>query len=309
MMVDQGSVREPSLSVWLQTSRVNSLLISTISVLTGAALAWRDGAATSLVALAWLSAVAAQAGTNLMNVSWNYKAGARAPRAVDPRGSSAPVRGGLLTPEQVRRAAHLCFTVALVSGGMLVWRVDPRLMWLGLPGVLAGYFYASPPIRLAYLGLGVPTVFAFMGPAMVVGTYWLGAHATTPGAWAAACAVGLTAAAVMHVNDVRDFDSDVAVGKRSLARLVGPFGARLLMAAMIVGAYGAILAGVLCHWLPFGALAVGLSVPLAVQMLRIVFLNHDAVRLNDAWLAGVKLHTAFGVLLLLSLVWAAMQRG
>jgi 1,4-dihydroxy-2-naphthoate octaprenyltransferase len=87
------SRRTTATAVWLQTMRVKSLLISTFSVAAGAAVAWWEGHTNPMLVLAWLAAVAAQAGTNLINVSYNYKAGAAArPGAlVDPQGSSAPV--------------------------------------------------------------------------------------------------------------------------------------------------------------------------------------------------------------------------
>lgn len=285
--------------VWLQTSRVKSLLISTISVATGAAVAaWERHTSAALV-LAWMAAVAAQAGTNLINVSFNYKAGdLLAPGALaDPLGSSAPVRSGLLTPQQVRRGALLCFAASVACGAALAWLVDPRLLWLGIPGLLAGYYYAAPPVRLAYLGLGVITVFVFMGPVMVAGSYSVASARVSSGAWAAAIAVGLTAAAVMHVNDLRDYAGDVAHGKQTLSTILGRSGASWLMAAMLGGAYAAIAAAVALRMLPLASLVVLLSAPMAARMTRLVFVERDPVRLNEAWFLGVKLHTAFGVLL------------
>jgi 1,4-dihydroxy-2-naphthoate octaprenyltransferase len=300
-------VRGP-VGVWLQTSRVKSLLISTFSVAAGAAVAWWEGHTSAMLAFAWLAAVAAQAGTNLMNVSYNYKAGslARPGALVDPQGSSAPVRAGLLSAEQVRRGALVCFAVSVVAGAALAWRVDTRLLWLGAAGLLSGYFYAAPPVRLAYLGLGVVTVFVFMGPAMVAGSYWVAAGRVSGGAWAAAIAVGLTAAAVMHVNDVRDFAGDVAHGKRTLSTMIGRAGASWLMALMLAGAYLAVTAAVALRALPWPTLAVLASAPLALRMSRLVFAERDPARLNEAWFLGVRLHTAFGVLLVGALIGAAV---
>ena len=296
------------IALWLQTSRVKSLLISTISVATGAAVAWWQGHLSAHLVLAWLAAVAAQAGTNLMNVSYNWKAGAGAPGGalVDPRGSSAPVRAGLLSAGDVRRGAYVCFAVSVLAGAALAWLVDLRLLWLGVPGLLAGYFYAAPPVRLAYLGLGVIMVFVFMGPAMVAGSYWVATGRVSGGAWAAAIAVGLTAAAVMHVNDVRDFAGDVAHRKRTLSTMIGRAGASWLMALMLAGAYGAVVVAVMRRALPVATLAVLVSLPMAAKLARLVFAERDPVRLNEAWFLGVRLHTAFGVLLVGALIGAAI---
>lgn len=295
------------LSVWLQASRVKSLLISTISVGAGAAVAWWQGHTTTALVLAWLSAVSAQAGTNFTNVAFNYKAETAAPGTlVDPRGSSAPLRSGQLTPRQVRRAALLCFGVSAVSGLALAMLVDARLLLLGIPGIFAGYFYAAPPLRLAYAGLGVVIVFAFMGPVMVAGSYWVAARSLSPGAWAAAIAVGLTAAAVMHVNDLRDFGGDVMHRKRTLATLLGREAANRLMALILTGAFATIAIAVATRALPVAVVVTVLSAPLALRLVRRVFAERDPARLNEAWFRGVHLHTAFGVLLIAALVASAL---
>jgi 1,4-dihydroxy-2-naphthoate octaprenyltransferase len=297
-----------SVVVWLQTARVQSWAIATISVLAGAAVAWWQGHASAVNWLAWITAVAAQAGTNLTNVSFNYKAGAVAKRGahVDPNGSSAAVRAGVLTPMQVRAGATVMFTIAAVAGVAATVLVDPRLLWLGVAGIGAGYFYAAPPLRLAYRALGVVTVFLFFGLAMVLGTYFIAARTLSPGVWAVAMSVGLLAADVMHTNDLRDYDGDVSHGKRTLSAIIGRDAANLLLLAMVVAAYGIVLAAALAGALPKTTLLVFASMPLAVKQLRLVFRERDPGVLNGAWFLGVKLHTAFGVLLIAGLVLATL---
>lgn len=293
-------------ATWLQAARVQSWMIASISVFAGAAVAWWEGHASAVVWLAWMSAVAAQAGTNLTNVSFNYKAGtaARPGAHLDAQGSSAPVRAGLLSRGHVRHGAYLMFAVAIVAGVCAALLVDARLLWLGLGGVLAGYFYAAPPLRLAYRALGVATVFLFFGLGMVVGTHFIAARTITGGAWAVAIAVGLLAADVMHTNDLRDFNGDVANGKRTLSALIGRPAASALLAAMVLGAYLVIVGAVWRQLLPRTALLVVASAPLAVRQLRLVMRERDPARLNGAWFLGVKLHTTFGVLLILGLLLA-----
>jgi 1,4-dihydroxy-2-naphthoate octaprenyltransferase len=294
----------------MQAARVRSLLIATVSVASGAAVAWWGGQTSPMLMLAWLAAVSAQAGTNLTNVSYNYKgwASGASGRQLDPRGSSAPIRAGLLSAPQVRRGAIVCFGVSVIVGAVLAWAVDLKLLWLGVPGLLAGYFYSAPPVRLAYRGLGVVTVFALMGPAMVAGSYWVAAGRLSAGAWAASVAVGLTAAAVMHVNDVRDFADDVAHHKLTLSTALGRSGASWLMAAMLAGAFAAIIVAVAMRALPPLTLLVLLTSPLALRMARQVLVERDPVRLNEAWYLGVKLHTGFGALLVGALCAAAIRR-
>src|SRR5581483_6254045 len=100
------------MKVWLQACRVNSLAISSIGVFAGTAVAVHDGHFDWLrFLLAWIGSVVIQAGTNLTNVYYNYKAGVASGdiAAYDPRGSSAVIRKGLLTPAQVHSGAVLSF--------------------------------------------------------------------------------------------------------------------------------------------------------------------------------------------------------
>jgi 1,4-dihydroxy-2-naphthoate octaprenyltransferase len=287
-----------TIAVWLQALRYRSLAIATMAVLAGIAAAWHDGFASWRVLLAWLGAVAAQAGTNLTNVHYNYKA----TRTPDPRGSSAVLAHRLLSPEQVRRGGYACFGVAVATGIALTALTDWRVLLLGIPGLLAGYFYSAPPVRLGYLAFGVVTVFAFFGPVMVAGTYFVAAGGVSPLAFAVALPVGLTAAAIMHVNDLRDFDGDLAHGKRTLATVLGARAAAGALLAINAAAYLLIAAGVAAGLLPWTTLTVLLSLPTAVRQFQLVSSDASFDARNRAWFAGVRLHSQFGALLIMGLV-------
>lgn len=302
-----GVVTRPGASValYVQAMRARSLWISTVCVISGGAIAiWHGHLNVAGLFLAWLAAVAVQAGTNLTNVFHNYKATSARPSGglFDPQGSSAPVRLGLLAPVAVRRAAMLCFGIGLLAGVALTAQFGWRILAMGVPGLLAGYFYAAPPIRLAYLGLGVVTVFLFMGPVMVMGTYWVETGTISSAALMASISIGLLAAGIMHVNDIRDYASDVAHGKRTLSIAIGRSGASGLLVAMNITAYLLIVVGAIAQLLPWTVLAVLVTIPGAVMQSRLVIRERDPVVLNDAWFLGVKLHTQFGVLLIVALL-------
>lgn len=284
--------------------RVRSLAISTIGVATGAAVALAEGHASWRTAIAWLGAVSIQAGTNLINVAHNYKAGDRAGEAVDPRGSSAPVRSGLLRPDRVRRGAGVAFAVGIAAGLALVALCGWPILLLGLPAVFAGYSYGAPPFRLAYRGLGVLTVFVFMGPVMVAGSYFVAALHVSPAAFAASIPIGLLAAVVMHVNDLRDFETDVLNGKRTLATRLGWTGAIHVLDAMLVVAFATLLVASIAHVIPALSLIPLVAGPDAIRLARAVRTSSGAAGLNEAWAGGVRLHTQFGVLLVVSLILA-----
>ena len=295
------------LSIWLQLMRVGSLAISGIAVFVGGAAALFEGHWSPLILLALAGAIAIQIGTNLTNVSFNWKAvAARGSRPADPRGSSAPVQLGLVEPEEVRRAAYFAFGIAIVIGFLLVWGVGWPILLFGIPGIAVGYFYSAPPIRLAYLGLGVAAVFLSLG-AMVVGSYYTVALTISPTALVAALPIGLLAAGVMHTNDLRDHEGDVHHGKRTLSTILSKTAPPRLLLALVAGAYLTIPAGIATALLPWPTLIVILTLPLAVRQIRLVFRERDPKLLNEAWFLGVKLMTAFGVLFVVGLLMGTLQ--
>jgi len=293
-----------SVSIWLQTMRVKSLAISSIGVAAGAAVALDEGSLSWRSFIAWLGAVAIQAGTNLINVAHNYKAGDRAGAAADPLGSSAPVRAGLLDPGRVRRGAWVAFATGAFAGLTLVALCGWPVLVIGLPAVLAGYSYGAPPLRLAYRGLGVITVFVFMGPVMVIGSHFVAALRTSAAALAVSIPIGLLAAAIMHTNDLRDFDADSTHGKRTLATRIGWPAAIAALAGMVGVAYIALIAAALLHLVPVLTLIVLMTLPNAFRLVQTARTSPDPASMNAVWFLGVRLHTQFGVLLILALVLA-----
>ena len=297
-----------AVSIWMQAFRVRSLIISSVSVFAGAAVATYAGHFNRVpFLLAWLGAVTVQAGTNLTNVHYNYKAkGPSGSFQPDPQGSSAVIQLGLLRPEQVRQGGVIAFAVAAVVGLLLVWMCGWKILLMGLPGMAAGYFYAGPPFKLGRAALGVITVFVFMGPVMVGGTYFAMALASSNMALLVSMPIGLLAAGIMHTNDLRDLSSDIENRKHTLSTLLGRRGANCLLAGMDVLAYSVVIAAVIGGWLPWPTLLVLISVPRAITQLRMVFHETEVAKLNAAWFCGIQLHLEFGVALIVGLLVAAL---
>ena len=109
--------------------------------------------------------------------------------------------------------------------------------------------------------------------------------------------VGLLAAAILVVNNVRDMDTDKRAGKRTLAVRLGRERARTVYGLMLYLAYVVAplpwLMGSLSPWL----LAPWLTLPLAVRLARTVRTHADGPTLNEALAQTGMLQLAFCVLL------------
>jgi 1,4-dihydroxy-2-naphthoate polyprenyltransferase len=291
------------MAVWFQLTRVGSLTISGIAVFVGASIALMEGLWSPRIFLALIGAIALQVGTNLTNVSFNWKAVGVAPNhPSDLRGSSAPVQLGIVKPEEVRRVAFAAFGVGALVGLWLVSLVGWPILLFGIPGLLVGFFYSAPPVRLSYLAMGVVSVFLCIGPGMVLGSYYTVTGTLSTAAVLVSIPVGLLAAGIMHTNDLRDHEGDVRHGKRTLSTVLGREASSHLLLGMVAGAYVAVLVGVERGLLPWPVLATLLTLPLAVKQIRLVYREGEPLKLNEAWTMGVQLLTGFGVLLVLGLL-------
>jgi 1,4-dihydroxy-2-naphthoate octaprenyltransferase len=183
----------------------------------------------------------------------------------------------LAAPAAVRTAAFVCFSLAALAGLTLVSLT--RMWWLigvGALCIAGAWFYTGGRRPYGYAGLGELAVFTFFGPVAVLGTTLT--QSGPPGAPAiiGAVGVGLLACAVLVVNNLRDLAGDEAVGKRTLAVVLGDTDTRRLYAALVVLPLGlSALAGIRSWPMLLGLL----TLPLTVGPLRRVLGGADGRRL------------------------------
>jgi 1,4-dihydroxy-2-naphthoate octaprenyltransferase len=121
-------------------------------------------------------------------------------------------------------------------------------------------------------------------------------------AFALSVPVGLLAAAILVVNNVRDIDSDRRAGKRTLAVRIGRRRTRILFAVIVYLAF--VLAPVTWIFGPLTAwvLLPWLTIVLAARVVRTVRNHTDGPSLNQALAQTGMLQLAFCVLLSVGLL-------
>jgi 1,4-dihydroxy-2-naphthoate octaprenyltransferase len=254
-----------SLAVWLEATRPRTLPAAAAPVAIGVALAWSVGGLHVGAALAALAgALLIQVGTNYANDYFDFVKGADTDARVGPRRAT---QAGLVSPAAMRAAFILTFALAVALGGYLVSRAGWSIVVVGALSVLFGVLYTGGPRPLGYLGLGDVLVLVFFGPVAVGGTVYVQTLTLPPAAIIAGLAPGLLSTAILAVNNLRDVDTDILAGKRTLAVRFGKTFARLEYAACVVIAL-ALPVG-LAAWLsrPWLALPL-LASPLAARLIR-----------------------------------------
>jgi 1,4-dihydroxy-2-naphthoate octaprenyltransferase len=302
----EGGSRPGAFAIWIQAVRAPSLSAAAIPVLLGVAIAARDGFfSIGRMVLALVGAIAIQAGTNLINDYYDYRSGADSEQSLGP---SMVIQRGLLTPEQVWRGGVVAFAMGAAIGLVLVALCGWPILALGVPSIAAGYFYTASPVSLAYVALGELTVFVFMGPVIVLGAYFVMAmHFSAAALWAS-IPLGFMVAGILHANNIRDIESDGRHNKRTIATMLGRTGANYELLAIDVVAYATTIAAVLAHEIPWIALIVFITVPRALDQIRIVMRESEPKKLNLALFRSVQLHMEFGLLMIAAFLIAAFMR-
>ena len=199
---------------------------------------------------ALLGALFIQVGTNLSN---DYSDARRGADTEDRLGPVRVTAGGLVPPKRVLQATGVAFGLAIACGIYLVVSSGWELLVIGLLSIAAGILYTGGPRPYGYEGLGEVFVFLFFGIVAVAGSAFAQLEEFPWEAFVLAVPVGLLAAAILVVNNVRDLDTDRRVGKRTLAVRLGRRRTRTMFAVMVYGAFVtaplAILAEPLELWL------------------------------------------------------------
>jgi 1,4-dihydroxy-2-naphthoate octaprenyltransferase len=276
-------------------ARPRTLPAAIAPVLVGTALAGSEDTFRPLAFVAALiGSVFIQIGTNLSN---DYS---DARRGADTEERLGPVRvtaGGLMPPRMVLVGTYVAFGVAVAAGLYLAAVAGWGLLLVGAASIAAGVLYTGGPRPYGYAGLGELFVFLFFGLVAVVGSYYVQTEDLRWEAFALAVPIGLLAAAILVVNNVRDIDTDRRAGKRTLAVRLGRERTRRLYAAMLALAFAAPaaiwLAGGLSAWL----LLPLASAPLARPLVTAVFTRTDGPALNAALAGTGRLLAAFSLLL------------
>jgi 1,4-dihydroxy-2-naphthoate octaprenyltransferase len=276
---------------WVAGARPRTLPAAVAPVLVGTGVAvGLDGFRPVAALLALAVALALQVAVNYAN---DYSDGVRGTDA-DRVGPMRLVGSGAATPRQVLVVTGLAFGVAAVAGLGLAAISSWWLVAVGAVCIAAAWTYTGGPLPYGYRALGEVFVFVFFGPVAVVGTTYV-QTGTLPGlAFAVSVPVGLLIVALLVVNNLRDIDGDAAVGKRTLAVVLGERATRTAFVGLFAVAFAVVAAvGLTRPW----ALVALAAVPLAAPPARTVLGGGRGPALIGALQGTGQLTLVTGVLL------------
>ncbi|MEX2431111.1 MAG: 1,4-dihydroxy-2-naphthoate octaprenyltransferase [Dehalococcoidia bacterium] len=289
------STTQPLITSWFWATRPFSLSASVSPVLVGTA------AAASVVSIDWLlfalaltGSIAIQIGTNLADEYADHRKHGGTGKFLAPH---KVIQRGLLSERAVLLGLIAFFGYGIVAGLYITAEVGWPVLAVGLAAVAVAYFYSGGPYPLGNLGLGEPLVFLFMGPVMVMASFYVQAQDVTLASFVASLPVACIVTAILHCNNLRDVEEDRAAGKRSIAAWIGPGPSQWLYAGLLAAAFIAIVAGAAAGALGMGALLALLAGPRAAGAVRRLFAAKDRRDMNMLMVRSAKLHGWTGVLL------------
>ncbi len=294
------------IGAWYEIARPFSFTASTLPVAAGGALAAVEGLFDwTLFLVSLVSILCLHIGTNVVNEIYDVRKGVDT--IVSPRASHAIVKGRI-TEREAYVMAVVAFAIAFALGVYLVGARGWPIVALGIAGLVGGYTYTAPPFQYKFGSLGIPLVFLLLGPLAVVGSFYAITGTFDWSAIALSLPVGLLVAAILHGNEWRDISEDARAGARTFSVRAGRRAAHWLYLTLVVGAYIVLTAAVVAGLLPTWSLLAMLSMPLLVRQIRSAEFGASgqqrAIAMID--LQTAQLHAAFGYLMVLGLVVAAL---
>ena len=222
------------MSPWIGAMRPRTLPLALATIVLGTLLAADRGFFdATLLVLTALTATAYQILSNLSNDLGDALRGADDRRAEGAE--KRAVASGLITASSMRRAVGIATLVALLLTAATSWLgtrgLSPSFfilfILLGLAAIASARGYTLGRYAYGYRGLGDLFVLFFFGPVGVAGSFFMQTQSWDWLMLLPGLSVGLFAAGVLNLNNMRDIETDRAAGKNTLAGKMGLSMARL----------------------------------------------------------------------------------
>jgi 1,4-dihydroxy-2-naphthoate polyprenyltransferase len=217
----------PTLKSIIQAARLRTLPLSVSGIIVGSFLAASKGFfAWEILVLALCTTIGFQILSNFAN---DYGDGVKGTDNADRIGPQRAIQSGSITQKQMLYILYITGIITLllalalifVSFGSNQWMYISVFFFLGMASIAAAIKYTVGNNAYGYSGLGDLFVLLFFGMLSVVGSYFLYTHELDWTLFLPALSVGLLSVGVLHLNNMRDRNSDIKAGKNTMAVKMG----------------------------------------------------------------------------------------
>ncbi len=307
-----------SLQVWWDGVRPAYLPLSIMPVLLGTTLAWTQSITTKTpfghlrfthFVATLIAVVLLQIGAQLINDYYDYV------RGIDTSNTFGPgelIQQGFVQPTRVLMLGIIALCIGTLIGAIVAISGGIYVLLFGVIGVLCAYLYSATTRSLSSIALGEVVSFLIFGPLITLGTYLVQINQiNTPSRSQVisvllySIALGLFATAIIHVNNMRDAESDEQAHKHTLATLLGMRMSRALFFLLILGAYIIVIALGIPRNAPHLTLITLWTLPLLLVTMTGMLRADLSASLHLVMRQALKLETYFTLLLIVALLISA----
>ncbi|MBN1787039.1 MAG: 1,4-dihydroxy-2-naphthoate octaprenyltransferase [Sedimentisphaerales bacterium] len=211
---------------WLKELRAPFCTASILPVLIGTAIAYKHTGNfdLALAILALLATVSIHLGANVANdyfdhISGNDKINTNTTLF---SGGSRVIQENLLSPKEVLTGSITLLAIGAILGILILIKTQSLfVLLLGLTGILGGFFYTAPPLKLGYRTAGELTIGFLFGILPVYGAYYIQTGIINLAPLLPAIIIAVLIFLVIFANEFPDFEADKAVNKRTLVVILG----------------------------------------------------------------------------------------
>jgi 1,4-dihydroxy-2-naphthoate octaprenyltransferase len=304
-----AALANPVLRYFLAT-RPPFLSVTLFAALIGIASVYFHGSGISVLSatVTVLFALVAHAGINVLNDYYDELNGTdriNTERVFPFTGGSRFIQNGVLTVRETGIYGAVLMGLAAAGGLWLTLRSGPGLLLIGAAGMLIGWAYSAPPLKLNSRGWGEACVvagFALIG----IGADYVQRQSFSMTVAPAVIPYALLVMNVLYINQFPDYQADRVAGKHHWVVRLGPVRARWGYLVVAVTAYVFSGAAVAVGRLPLAALIALLPAVLSLRA-GVDLLRHaeQPRQLEPAIKMTIAAACAHGLLLAAALLWSA----
>lgn len=223
-----------------------------------------------LAGLVFLSALAVDMGTTGFNSYFDWYRNVDDER-FNREDAKVLVHEGV-SPGSALLVSVLCYLFAMVVGFIIIVLTSPLVLLFGALSLLVGFFYSGGQRPISSTPLGEFFSGGFLGLVFFVINYLVLTGHVSWQAVLVALPQTLAIGAILSVNNACDMRGDAEAGRKTLAIVLGPVGAEILVYMEgLAGLAGLVL---LALWGLLPLLAAWLVLPAAILLIREYLLMH-----------------------------------
>ena len=211
---------------WLEELRSPFCTASSLPVIIGSVLAFSHTGQldVTLCLLATCATVAIHLGANIANDYFDHISGndEHNDNKTPFSGGSRMIQKNLLSPKEIFIGSITFFVIGAGLGiAILLMTKSLFVLALGLIGIIGGYSYTAPPLKLGYRTAGEITIAFLFGILPVFGSFYIQTLNFNLLPIMPSVITALLIFLVIFANEFPDFEADKAVGKKTLVVTFG----------------------------------------------------------------------------------------